>query len=88
MSAHVRHVTIDCRDPYTLSRFWAEALGFTDDPQNPDLPDDPEAHFVLGMCYEKGGMDKAAVREYSRAIELKPNHSEAKKRLKKMKWGF
>jgi Flp pilus assembly protein TadD len=52
------------------------------------LPDDPEAHFVLGMCYEKGGMAKAAVRAFSRAIELKPNYAEAKKRLKKLKWGF
>ena len=52
------------------------------------LPDDPEAHFVLGLCYEKGGMEKAAVRSYTRAIELKPNHTEAKKRLKRLKWGF
>lgn len=52
------------------------------------LPEDAEAHFVLGMCYEKGGMEKAAVREYSRALELKPNYAEAKKRLKKLKWGF
>jgi tetratricopeptide (TPR) repeat protein len=52
------------------------------------LPDDPEAHFVLGLCYEKGGMEKAAVRAYSRALELKPNYLEAKKKLKKLKWGF
>lgn len=52
------------------------------------LPEDPEAHFVLGMCYEKGGMDKAAVRAFSRALELKPNFQEVKKRLKKLKWGF
>jgi tetratricopeptide (TPR) repeat protein len=52
------------------------------------LPDDPEAHFVLGMCYEKSGMDKAALRAYSRAIELRPSYVEVKKRLKKLKWGF
>jgi tetratricopeptide (TPR) repeat protein len=52
------------------------------------LPDDPEAHFVLGLCYEKGGMDKAAVRAYERALELRPAYVEAKKRLKKLKWGF
>ncbi|MCU1365332.1 MAG: hypothetical protein JWN39_971 [Ilumatobacteraceae bacterium] len=32
----LRHITIDCADPYTLSRFWAKALGFADDPE--DLP--------------------------------------------------
>lgn len=52
------------------------------------LPDDPEAHFVLGLCYEKGGMAKAAARELSRALELKPNYKEAKKRLRELKWGF
>ncbi len=52
------------------------------------LPDEPEAHFVLGMCYEKGGMEKAAIRAFSRALELKPNYTDAKKRLKKLKWGF
>ena len=52
------------------------------------LPDDPEAHFVLGLCYEKGGMAKAAARELHRAVELKPNYKEAKKRLRELKWGF
>ncbi len=52
------------------------------------LPDDPEAHFVLGLCYERGGMAKAAAREHSRALELKPNYKEAKKRLRELKWGF
>ena len=52
------------------------------------LPDDPEAHFVLGLCYERAGMEKAAVRSYARAVELKPNYSDAKKRLRSLKWGF
>jgi tetratricopeptide (TPR) repeat protein len=52
------------------------------------LPDDPEAHFVLGLCYEKGGMEKAAIREYKAAVDMKPNYEDAKKRLKKLKWGF
>ena len=52
------------------------------------LPDDAEAHFVLGLCYERAGMEKAAVRELSRALELRPNYADAKKRLKKLKWGF
>ncbi|MFJ4716299.1 VOC family protein [Streptomyces sp. NPDC088785] len=41
MSSLIRHVTIDCADPYTLAGFWARALDGTlaDD----DRPGDPEA---------------------------------------------
>lgn len=52
------------------------------------LPQEPEAHFVLGLCYEKAGLEKAAVRSFARAVELKPNYSDAKKRLRSLKWGF
>ena len=52
------------------------------------LPDDPEAHFVLGMWYERKEMAKAAARSYARAVELKSNYAEAKKRLRALKWGF
>ncbi|MBK8012809.1 MAG: DnaJ domain-containing protein [Deltaproteobacteria bacterium] len=51
-------------------------------------PNEPEAHFLLGLCYEKSGMEKAAVRAYGRAVELKSNYAEAKKRLKRLRWGF
>lgn len=53
-----------------------------------ELPEEPEAHFVRGLCYEMGGMEKAAVRAYENALGLKPNYADAKKRLKKLKWGF
>ncbi|MET9499247.1 VOC family protein [Streptomyces sp. NPDC006552] len=41
MTSVIRHVTLDCADPYTLAGFWAEVLGGTlaDD----DNPGDPEA---------------------------------------------
>ena len=52
------------------------------------LPKDPEAHFVLGLCYDRGGKDKAAARALAKAVELKPNYKEAKKRLRELKWGF
>ncbi|MFC9732105.1 VOC family protein [Streptomyces roseolus] len=41
MSSLVRHVTIDCADPYALATFWAEVVDGTlaDD----DNPGDPEA---------------------------------------------
>ncbi|MCX5376618.1 VOC family protein [Streptomyces sp. NBC_00091] len=41
MTSLVRHVTIDCSDPYALAQFWAGALDgkLADD----DFPGDPEA---------------------------------------------
>ncbi|MCU1391780.1 MAG: hypothetical protein JWM34_208 [Ilumatobacteraceae bacterium] len=41
-SARIRHITIDCADPFTLSRFWIEALGFVEDPDQPYTPGDPD----------------------------------------------
>ena len=40
MTSLIRHITIDCADPYTLAGFWAEALDgkLADD----DFPGDPE----------------------------------------------
>lgn len=81
--AHLRlayNLIVGGRDPHEATTHAHKAVAL--------LNDDPEAHFVLGMCYEKGGMEKAALRAFSRALELKPNHNEAKKRLKKLKWGF
>lgn len=46
MTARIRHITVDCHDPYELSRFWSAALGFVDHPDNPNAPDDPEALIV------------------------------------------
>jgi catechol 2,3-dioxygenase-like lactoylglutathione lyase family enzyme len=41
--ARIRHLTVDCRDPAALARFWAEVLGFTPEPPEPDGADDTEA---------------------------------------------
>jgi predicted enzyme related to lactoylglutathione lyase len=41
MTSHVRHVTIDCADPYALGTFWAEVLGGA--VSDEDHPGDPEA---------------------------------------------
>ena len=46
MNARIRHITIDCQKPYALAQFWADVLGFTDEPDNPNEPDDPEALIV------------------------------------------
>jgi hypothetical protein len=41
MTSSIRHVTVDCTDPYALAGFWAQALNgsLADD----DFPGDPEA---------------------------------------------
>ncbi len=52
------------------------------------VPDDPEAHFVLGLCYDSAGKAKSATRSLEKAVELKPNYKEAKKRLRELRWGF
>ena len=43
MPSRIRHVTIDCHDPYSQAAFWADVLGFVEDQDNPNAPDDPEA---------------------------------------------
>jgi hypothetical protein len=42
MSCKIDAVVIDCRHPERVGRFWAEVLGWGDDPENPNLPGDPE----------------------------------------------
>ena len=44
MTVAIRHVTIDCADPYELAGFWQEVTGWprADD----DFPGDPEASLV------------------------------------------
>lgn len=49
--------------------------------------DDAEAHYILARCYEADN-EKLAKRSYERAVELRPNYQEAKKRLKRLRWGF
>ncbi len=51
-------------------------------------PEDPESHYVLARCYEETGNEKSAKRHYQKALELRPNYSEAKKRLSRLRWGF
>ena len=46
MTSRIAQITLDCHDPYAISRFWIEALGYRDDPANPNHPDDPEAYVV------------------------------------------
>lgn len=42
MPARIHNITFDCHDPFVIGGFWAEVLGFTDDPANPNNPGDTE----------------------------------------------
>ena len=53
MGLLINHVTFDCRDPYTLGSFWAEALGSS--LQDDDEPGDPEA-MVYAQSIAGGGV--------------------------------
>ena len=46
MTSSIRHITIDCADPYSLASFWAEVLGSAVDPE--DQPGDEDALVSLG----------------------------------------
>ncbi|GIF97969.1 VOC family protein [Catellatospora citrea] len=41
MTSLIRHLTVDCTDPYTLAGFWSEVTGYPRDPD--DKPEDPAA---------------------------------------------
>jgi uncharacterized protein (TIGR03086 family) len=43
MAVRMKSITFDCTDPYRLAQFWAQLTGFTEDPDNGNTPDDPEA---------------------------------------------
>ncbi|NUT53619.1 MAG: VOC family protein [Saccharothrix sp.] len=55
MPSLVRHITIDCHDPYALAQFWSRVTGqpLSDD----DSPGDPEAFIALpegpGLLFER-----------------------------------
>jgi catechol 2,3-dioxygenase-like lactoylglutathione lyase family enzyme len=54
LHARIRHITVDSRDPHTLSAFWAAVLGYVEDPENPNEPGDPEALIVDPMGRHPG----------------------------------
>lgn len=38
MALRISHLTVDAHDAYAQSRWWAEALGWSEDPEDPNLP--------------------------------------------------
>jgi catechol 2,3-dioxygenase-like lactoylglutathione lyase family enzyme len=43
MAIRIKSITFDCADPYRLAQFWRQLTGFSEDPDNGNAPDDPEA---------------------------------------------
>lgn len=46
MTSTIRHITIDCANPYGLASFWAEVVGSAVDPE--DQPGDDDSLVSLG----------------------------------------
>ena len=42
MTCFVAHTTIDCQNAYELSAWWADVLGYADDPDDPNEAGDEE----------------------------------------------
>jgi catechol 2,3-dioxygenase-like lactoylglutathione lyase family enzyme len=43
MTLKITHITFDAHQPDEISRFWAEAMGFAEDPDDPNRPEHDEA---------------------------------------------
>lgn len=43
MALKINHITIDSHQPDEIARFWAEAMGWAEDPDDPNLPEHDEA---------------------------------------------
>ena len=46
MTSRIDHTTFDCRNAYELSIFWAQVLGFTDVPGDPNEPGHEECMII------------------------------------------
>ncbi|MBA3339625.1 MAG: VOC family protein [Geodermatophilaceae bacterium] len=46
MTSAIHNITLDCADPYRLALFWAELTGWTEDPDDGNAPEDPEALLI------------------------------------------
>ena len=42
MTSRISHTTVDCADPYSLSRWWAQVLDYHEDPDDPNALEDEE----------------------------------------------
>jgi predicted enzyme related to lactoylglutathione lyase len=63
MTLKINHITIDAHQPDEISRFWAEAMGWAEDPDDPNLPEHDEAAIL--------SPDKSQVMLFERVPEAK-----------------
>jgi len=54
VTSRIRHITIDCRDPFALAEFWKPVLGYTDEPGEPNELGDDEALIIDPMARHPG----------------------------------
>jgi predicted enzyme related to lactoylglutathione lyase len=56
MTSRLRHITVDSARPYALAQFWGQVIGWQEDPDDPNLPDQDEAlllapDFPVGLLF-------------------------------------
>ena len=47
MTVQIRTITFDCQEPYQLASFWSQVTGFTEDPDDTNLPEQDEALLLV-----------------------------------------
>jgi catechol 2,3-dioxygenase-like lactoylglutathione lyase family enzyme len=72
VTALIRHITVDCADPYALSGFWSEVTGY---PRHPDAEPGGETALVVAPDGEGPGL------LFIRVPEGKPGEPRAGLRL-------
>ena len=63
MSVRIRHITVDCANPYELSLFWGAVTGFEEEADGPNEPGEDEALLLspdgsLGILFVQGPESK------------------------------
>lgn len=44
MTMKINHITIDCQEPFVIAAFWQQAMGWSEDPDDPNLPEQDAAY--------------------------------------------
>ena len=76
MRSAIHNITVDCRDPYGLARFWAQV--FDRPMHDDDHPGDPEAVVLLGdglpnLLFERVPEPKTVKNRVH--LDLQPDHA-------------
>ncbi|WP_341393246.1 VOC family protein [Arthrobacter sp. G119Y2] len=66
MTALISHTSFDSLDAFAQSRFWAEVLGFREDPNDPNAPGDEEC-----MIFSPDGSQRLLFIEVPDAKQIK-----------------